>query len=263
MKDINKYQIIIIIVIFISALLLNFMPAIKFPDHRISIFNLAISVLFLIGILYYSSVKDGTALYGIGFVATLVIFVVNLTENHLFDYVVLDVLANIQYPLYVIFVIPLFGLNKLLNLSYGNFSLIVSLLYLTILAGSLLKYKWKVRNTSLLILVLLFYCLPFGYFGMYLDYTKGSLLGYLSMIIICIALAYICKAFLFVPVLVVGNLLSAISSLYFIHMMDIKEDWGYFFKPFRQTTIFFIIFLLNCIPQWFVIRTTGRRDRKR
>lgn len=262
MKQINKF-LIMIIVIYIIALLVNFVPAIKFPDHRISIFNLAISVLFLIGILYYSSVKNGTVLYGIGFVATSVIFVVNLIESYLFDYVVLDVLANIQYPLYVIFVIPFFGLNKLLNMSYGNFSFIVSLLYLIILAGSLLKYKWKVRNTGLLILVLLFYCLPFGYYGMYLDYTKGSLLGYLLMIIIGLALAYICKVFLFIPVLVVGNVLSAISSLYFIHMMDIKEDWGYFFKPFRQTTLFFIIFLLNCIPQWLVIRSTGGRDRKR
>ncbi|MER2261306.1 MAG: hypothetical protein ABS934_04775 [Psychrobacillus sp.] len=262
MKQINKF-LIMIIVIYIIALLVNFVPAIKFPDHRISIFNLAISVLFLIGILYYSSVKNGIVLYGIGFVATSVIFVVNLIESYLFDYVVLDVLANIQYPLYVIFVIPFFGLNKLLNMSYGNFSFIVSLLYLIILAGSLLKYKWKVRNTGLLILVLLFYCLPFGYYGMYLDYTKGSFLGYLLMIIIGLALAYICRVFLFIPVLVVGNVLSAISSLYFIHIMDIKEDWEYFFKPFRQTTLFFIIFLLNCIPQWLVIRSTGGRDRKR
>ncbi|MEK4522508.1 hypothetical protein MKX96_12870 [Psychrobacillus sp. FSL W7-1493] len=262
MKQINKF-LIMIIVIYIIALLVNFVPAIKFPDHRISIFNLAISILFLIGILYYSSVKNGIVLYGIAFVATSVIFVVNLIESYLFDYVVLDVLANIQYPLYVIFVIPFFGLNKLLNMSYGNFSFIVSLLYLIILAGSLLKYKWKVRNTSLLILVLLFYCLPFGYYGMYLDYMKGSLLGYLLMIIVTSALAYICKAFLLVRILIIGNILSAICSLYFIHMMDIKEDWGYFFKPFRQTTLFFIIFLLNCIPQWFVIRLTGRRDRKR
>lgn len=60
------------------------------------------------------------------------------------------------------------------------------------------------------------------------------------MIIICIALAYICKAFLFVPVLVVGNLLSAISSLYFIHMMDIKEDWGYFLNHLGKQLYFLL-----------------------
>ncbi|MBD7942612.1 MULTISPECIES: hypothetical protein [Psychrobacillus] len=258
MREIKKY---ILILLYLVALVFNFMPAIKFPDGNLNFYHLVISICLLVGLLIYTGKKMLRIWILIAFGASLTVFGINSLENQFLHFSFLDVIANIQYPLYMFFVIPLFGLNKLLNLSYGSFSLIVSLIYLVILASNYAQYKWKKQNVAFIILVLMFYCFPFGYYAMYLDFTKGTMIGYLIMIIGTIVLAYICKSFLFISVLLIGNILSIISSLYFIHMMNTTVDWGYYFKPFRPYTVFFISFLLNCIPQWIISKSVKRRSK--
>ncbi|MEZ7173075.1 hypothetical protein [Sporosarcina sp. OR05] len=43
---------------------------------------------------------------------------------------VLDIILSVQYPLYVLFITPLFGLNVVMNAGYGVFSAIISVVYL-------------------------------------------------------------------------------------------------------------------------------------
>ncbi|MCU9613044.1 hypothetical protein OEV98_05705 [Caldibacillus lycopersici] len=52
-----------------------------------------------------------------------------LFEDVMTDHALLDMIASIQYPFYVVFRTPLFGLNYLFAIRYATFSLVMSAVY--------------------------------------------------------------------------------------------------------------------------------------
>ena len=64
-----------------------------------------------------------------GAISGVIVFVITTFEHAMIGNGILDVIASIQYPFYLIFVTSLFGGNILFDLSYGAYSLWMSLFY--------------------------------------------------------------------------------------------------------------------------------------
>lgn len=128
------------------SLIINFMPAIKYPDLSINPANFLISFLFLLVFVFYSLI--GGKLYRnlmiIGFIGSVFIFVVHHYRNFIYEIWILDVLSSIQYPLYVLYVAPLFGMNLLLDYNPEVYSFCVSFVFLLCFLVSMYmnKNKW-------------------------------------------------------------------------------------------------------------------------
>lgn len=110
----------------------------------------------------------------------------------------------------------------------------------------------KKKVTGILIVIL--YCFPFVYFSMHQDFANRSMLGYLMMIVMTSLLAFFGKLFDHTISFLIGNLLSAIISLYFTSKMMGIEGWSYYFKPLSAYQLVIFVSLLNLIPQFFAMK---------
>ncbi|MFC3211239.1 hypothetical protein [Planomicrobium okeanokoites] len=132
---------ILLISSYLIAFSTNLIPSLKHPDSNISIFNLLATFLLLIAFLIvikkvWSSGKLHKSLKRfllVGFISGLVIYGIKIFEDTLMNYNVLDMTASIQYLIYLLFITPLFGMNYLFDMGYGNFSLLISVVYIFIL----------------------------------------------------------------------------------------------------------------------------------
>lgn len=131
---------VLLICSYLLAFSTNLFPSLKHPDSNMNIFNLLATTLFLIVLLIF--VKKGVysgksnkklKLFLIfGFISGLVVYVINMFESTMMDYAMLDIIASIQYPFYLIFTTPLFGVNFLFDLSYATFALLMSAVYVLV-----------------------------------------------------------------------------------------------------------------------------------
>ncbi|WP_333719876.1 hypothetical protein [Enterococcus faecalis] len=109
----------------------------KHPDSTMSIFNLLATALFLIALLifikkasYSGKSNKGLKVFLIfGFISGLVVYVIKIFEGTMMGYAILDMIASIQYPFYLMFTTPLFGVNYLFDINYETFSLLMSAVY--------------------------------------------------------------------------------------------------------------------------------------
>lgn len=143
---------IFLAVSYFIAFSLNLVPSIKHPDSTINILNLLAAALFLVALL--TAVKKGTfkgiKLFLIaGFVSGLVVYTLNLMEDTLMSHAVLDVITSIQYPVYLLFITPLFGMNYLFDISYGVFSLLMAGVYGLIFVSVTSREKLGIQNVRL------------------------------------------------------------------------------------------------------------------
>lgn len=116
---------------YVLAFITNFMPALKNPDLTIGSTHLLSTFFFLVMFVQYVIKVHERFKYVLllGMFSGLIVFVVNLFEELIFKYAILDVVASIQYPMYIIFITPFFGANMLFDISYGSYSLLVSFVY--------------------------------------------------------------------------------------------------------------------------------------
>ncbi|SDQ81179.1 hypothetical protein SAMN05216232_0166 [Virgibacillus subterraneus] len=116
---------------YLLAFSINLMPSIKHPDSDIDILNSLVTILFMVLLLTYS--KKGSRILKtfsmFGVISGVIVFVITTFEHDMIGNGILDVIASIQYPFYLIFITPLFGGNILFDLSYGSYSLLMSLFY--------------------------------------------------------------------------------------------------------------------------------------
>ncbi len=127
-----KYKFLILLIgSYLLAFSINLFPALKYPDLNVGIFNLLVTLLFMLLFLIYS--KNGSKKLKVftivGVASGVLIFLITTFEHLMFDNVILDSIASLQYPFYLIFITPLFGGNILFDLSYGTYSLLMSLFY--------------------------------------------------------------------------------------------------------------------------------------
>ncbi|WP_404452207.1 hypothetical protein LG329_17920 [Virgibacillus necropolis] len=127
----NYKLLILLIGSYLLAFSINLMPAIKHPDLNVDIFNTIVTIIFMFLLLMYAKKRSRILkLFSIfGVISGVIVFVITTFEHAMFGNVILDAIASIQYPLYLIFITPLFGGNILFDLSYGSYSLLMSLFY--------------------------------------------------------------------------------------------------------------------------------------
>lgn len=101
----------------------------------------------------------------------------------------------------------------------------------------------KRRKVS--IYILMAYCVPYVFLGMYGDYTVGTILMYVLAIAVMTGLSRYCKKTNRILIAVVGNVLSFLSS-YLFTLCVATENWSYYFKAFPSTisTVYFSIAML-------------------
>lgn len=80
-----------------------------------------------------------------GMISGVIVFVITTFEHVMIGNGILDVIATIQYPFYLIFITPLFGGNILFDLSYGSYSLLMSLFYGVVFGLTVYFQKSKVQ----------------------------------------------------------------------------------------------------------------------
>lgn len=141
MKEGNKTKITLLIFLigsYLIAFLTNLIPSLKHPDSNMSIYNLLATALLLIILLIFikitsyngKSYKRLKVFLIFGFISGLVVYVIKMFESTMLDYAILDIIASIQYPFYLVFTTPLFGVNYLFDLSYEAFSLLMLAVYI-------------------------------------------------------------------------------------------------------------------------------------
>lgn len=113
------------------------------------------------------------------------------------------------------------------------------------------------KKIGLNLIIFCLYCFPFVYFSMYKDFTDGSMIGYLIMIIITSTIAFWSKYFSNIFVLITGNILSVIISYSFISNI-VDEQWSTYFKPLVPYQLLILVSLLNLIPQLLAVKFAGK-----
>ncbi len=101
-------------------------------------------------------------------------------------------------------------------------------------------------------LILLGYCVPYAFLAMYADAVYRTLLLYgvllAAMWLLCRASGKINQ----LSALVIGNVLSCVSSCIFVSRFLTDENWGFYFKPLRTTTLVLIISAAAFLIQLFI-----------
>lgn len=153
--DWMKRGLLVLFAIYALALFVNFMPSIKYPDGSIGVLNVLASVLF-VGALLFILMKlanhSGKAmnrmkvLLAVCVLTGLSVYGIHLLESSGVNNAVLDIMLSVQYPLYVLVITPLFGLNIILNADYGVFSAIMSVVYLIAFVSTMRLKRIPVGN---------------------------------------------------------------------------------------------------------------------
>lgn len=131
----NKKRLLFLLLIssYILAITVNFMPSIKFPDLQLYILNLAVSILFAASLLIYTTTGSKRLILfsAAGAISVIIIFIVTTFEEAIFENVLLDVIASVQFPLYILYATPLFGGNLIFHFPYETYSIFLALFYIT------------------------------------------------------------------------------------------------------------------------------------
>lgn len=127
-----KYKFLLFLIAsYLLAFSVNLMPAIMHPDLNVDVFNLLVTLLFMFLLLMYTrkGSKKLKVFAVLGVISGILVFIITTFEHAMFDNIILDSIASLQYPFYLIFTTPVFGGNILFDLSYGSYSLLMSLFY--------------------------------------------------------------------------------------------------------------------------------------
>ncbi|MGM8215489.1 hypothetical protein ACLIA0_07920 [Bacillaceae bacterium W0354] len=133
----NQKYIIVTFILYIAAIIINVIPSIKYPDYELTLFHLITSILFFI-ILFVLLKKSPKRFVNtfliIAASSSALVFIINSFVNQSVNNLILDVMSSIQYPLFIFFVTPFFGINYLLNVNYDLFASFTSIAYIVILS---------------------------------------------------------------------------------------------------------------------------------
>ena len=115
------------------------------------------------------------------------------------------------------------------------------------------------KNRTIRILLILFYCIPFVFLAMNEDALRGTLWFYLIMILGFSVLSFLCAKIKSPHIVAVGNILSFASSCVFAWLFK-TEKWEYYFKPFLPNELIIfetvIVFIIQIITAFYFIKKT-------
>lgn len=107
-------------------------------------------------------------------------------------------------------------------------------------------------------LMLLAYCIPYGYLSMQGDFNSGTMIFYGFMIVSLGILLRVAIKTKNTIVLVIGNVLSFISSYIFISQNQ-TGDWASYFKPFSPLDLLILITMVAFLIQQLFIFTARKK----
>lgn len=111
------------------------------------------------------------------------------------------------------------------------------------------------------ILLISGYCIPFVFLAMNEDAVTGTLWFYLVMILGFGALCYSCVKTKNTIIVVLGNLLSFVSSCIFAWFFQ-TEKWEYYFKPFLPNQLIIFETVIAFAIQIIVALCLVKRNKK-
>lgn len=131
----QKRCLVILSTVYMFAFLVNLIPSITYPDAAVHPFHGIASILLVICMIGTCLLRNRVAKRFITTLlfASVTIFTLNSFESYIYDIAWLDILFSIQYPLYILFVTPLFGLNFFLNIAPEYVTLIVFFIAIVLL----------------------------------------------------------------------------------------------------------------------------------
>ncbi len=99
-------------------------------------FNILVTIVFMVLLVMYSkkSSRFFRTFLIFGGISGIIVVSITAFEHVMIGHGILDVIASVQHPFYLIFIVPLFGGNVLFDLGYGSYSLLMSLFYGGVLA---------------------------------------------------------------------------------------------------------------------------------
>lgn len=112
------------------------------------------------------------------------------------------------------------------------------------------------------LIVLIGYTIPFVYFALLEDFKTGTLLGYVLLLVMFTALAYVGQRFSHLLFVVFGNLVSYFVSIYFAGQRN-DFGWDGYFKPLTAEQLILFVSLLMLIPQLIAVVVAMSRGAKR
>ena len=114
------------------------------------------------------------------------------------------------------------------------------------------------RRKMISFVILIAYCVPYVFLGMYGDAIYRSMWLYGLMVVAMVGLSWYCGKSKRIPIALLGNLLSLLIS-FLLTQIFFGDDWNYFFKAFPATirTVQFsgIMLAVQGIPWWFAAVT--------
>ena len=120
------------------------------------------------------------------------------------------------------------------------------------------------RKRKLDVLILLLYCIPYVFLGMLGDYAANTLLLYILMVAALLALLLYCMKTERMPIAIIGNVLSVLSSGLFTRGFA-TESWNYYFKaysPMVRTMQFCgILLVIQAVVLW-IIKAYKKEEEK-
>ena len=110
------------------------------------------------------------------------------------------------------------------------------------------------RRKMISFVILIAYCVPYVFLGMYGDKTYHALWPYGLMVVVMAGLGWYCGKSKRISIALLGNLLSLLISC-LLTQLFVGDDWNYFFKAFPATirTVQFsgIMLAVQAIPWGF------------
>ncbi|MFF5995657.1 hypothetical protein AAGS61_13040 [Lysinibacillus sp. KU-BSD001] len=116
-------QVIIFIVTLSLTFCLNFWSALKYPDIELTFIGFVATCIY-ISVVVMMSKKCARNFCVIGAISSLLVALLISFETVLTENMLLNMIFSVQYPLYVVFIMPLFGLNFMTDLPLQWFSCI-------------------------------------------------------------------------------------------------------------------------------------------
>ena len=136
-----------LISLYLATLAINFFVSMKFPDttieasHFIASFILFITVLFAVT----QSLRYINGFLLVGGISSIFVAVAQYFNDLLINNWLLDMVAGFQYPIYVLFITPWFGLNILINALPGTFAFCCAGLFAFLYVVSKIT-TWRIKG---------------------------------------------------------------------------------------------------------------------
>ncbi|MBN4050717.1 MAG: hypothetical protein COA82_11220 [Alkaliphilus sp.] len=144
-----------VLVVYITAIGVNLLDSVKYPDSKIGLVNVAVSLLAFATIIIFSNYQirnsnSNSKRNNVFLVAAIwsgiLVYIITVFKDVMLNNTILDMFSNIQFPLYILFVTPLFGLNYFLEVTYGKLSMIIAIVYSVVLIIKVFLEKKYARN---------------------------------------------------------------------------------------------------------------------